>query len=355
MIPRAALFSFLFAASFVLRSSWAVADPPFSSDDLLGKVRPSIVQIKVIGDKNGSQFIENGTGFVVDTAQGIRVMTAGHVIHPDNFWDDPKNRLIYISWSNFGSTIHPDPVTEAKVENERDIAQVYVDPFAINTLKIVNFDYDPSEKLYVPTWPKGKTKAIIKEAGATHSDGFHFSLSGTYDYSESGSPVIDQSGQIVGILTDRTGDQGGLALVLNSPSAVGDVLATFRAQPVTKLVLPTRIQLNFDELAGNCAFLGKRSALVTHKPEDMPFGDDVLRAANKPETRESLIGKELAVVTPVNIRSRCPTVIDGSAYYGKVITRMEKNDKIRPQEIFALNYLDDIFYWTTVASAQKPQ
>lgn len=84
-------------------------------------------------------------------------MTAGHVIHPDNFWDDPKNRLIYIN----------------------------------------------------------------------------------------------------------------LALVLNNPSAVGDVLATFKANPVTKLVLPTRVQLNFDELAGNCTFLGKRSALVTHKPEDM--------------------------------------------------------------------------------------
>lgn len=34
---------------------------------------------------------------------------------------------------------------------------------------------------------------------------------------------------------------------------------------------------------------------------------------------------------------------------------MEKNDTIRPQQIFALNYLDDVFYWTTVASAQKPQ
>jgi hypothetical protein len=146
-----------------------------------------------------------------------------------------------------------------------------------------------------------------------------------------------------------------LALVLNSPSAVGDVLATFKANPVAKLVLPSRVQLNFDELAGSCTFLGTCSALGTHKPEDMPFGDDVLRTVNKPDTRETLIGKALSVVTPMNIRSRCPMVIDGSAYYGKVITCMEKNDTIRPRQIFALNYLDDVFYWTTVASAQKPQ
>jgi hypothetical protein len=310
----------------------------------------------VIGDANGTQQTENGTGFLIETTKGLRIVTAGHVIKPDRFWDDPKNRLIYYRLARFGSSFEPEPVTEAEVDTDVDIAQVYIDHF---DTKVLPFSESGQEKLFVASWRRGSRKATIQEASRLPDPPpGRLSLSGDYVHSDSGSPVISQSGQIVGMLIDRsTGPDGkthGLALPLPGtwPQA-RLVLAKFKAQPVLKRPAISREALNFDELDGTCTFLGKRSARVTRNPFDMPFGSEILADVINPERRSQLMRRELPVMTPVNLRSRCPVLIDGAAFYGKIITRLERGDRVVPKEILALEYLDDVFYWTVAAVVRK--
>jgi hypothetical protein len=47
----------------------------------------------------------------------------------------------------------------------------------------------------------------------------------------------------------------------------------------------------------------------------------------------------------VNLRSKCPSIVNGIAYYGAVTARLSPRDMVIPSEILALNYLDDVFYW----------
>lgn len=77
----------------------------------------------------------------------------------------------------------------------------------------------------------------------------------------------------------------------------------------------------------------------------MPFGLSVLKILLGSEGRVALVGKSLEVQTGVNLRSDCPTVIQGSAYYAPAKTQLIPTDTVTPKEILALNYLDDVFYW----------
>ena len=77
----------------------------------------------------------------------------------------------------------------------------------------------------------------------------------------------------------------------------------------------------------------------------MPFGVSVLKTLLVDSTRNSLVGKALAAETAVNLRSDCPTVVDGSAYYAAPRAQLTPGDEITPREILALNYLDDVFFW----------
>lgn len=347
-------------ALLAFHDSAAAQQTPDPSEAMLQRIRQSIVQIRVVGDVGGKKSTDNGTGFVIETSAGPRVITAGHVIHPDSYWDDPKQRLIYIRWSAFGSSLEPEPISEALVDDKLDLAQVYIDPFKVTALPFSSRNLQPAEKFFVPSWTRAKKKATIQQADRlADSAAGHLMLNGKFDFSDSGSPVLDSDGKIVGMLVDRSvlpgGDMRGLAIPLPGTSDLSKLVAQIQSEPVMKQATVSRAEIDFADLAGNCTFLGKRSALVTRKPEDMPFGLDVLRRAINADTRPKLVGDLLRAVTGVYLRSRCPVVIEGAAYYGKIVTALNPSDTVVPRIIYALSYLDDVFYWTTVDKVAKAQ
>jgi hypothetical protein len=338
----------------------AAQQTPDPSDAMLQRIRPSIVQIRVVGDVGQKLAADNGTGFVIETSAGPRVITAGHVIHPDSYWDDPKQRLIYVKWSAFGSALEPDPVSEAVVDDKLDLAQIYIDPFKVTALPFSSRALQPADKFFVPSWTRAKKKATIQLADRlADSAAGHLTMSGTFDFSDSGSPVLDSDGKIVGMLVDRSvqpgGEVRGLAIPLPGTSDLSKLVAQIQSEPVLKQATISRAEIDFGGLAGTCTFLGKRSALETRKPEDMPFGLDVLRRAINADNRPKLVGDFLRVVTGVNLRSRCPVLIEGAAYYGKIVAALNPSDTVVPRIIYALGYLDDVFYWTTVDKVAKAQ
>jgi hypothetical protein len=80
---------------------------------------------------------------------------------------------------------------------------------------------------------------------------------------------------------------------------------------------------------------------------------EVLQQARNSDFRPKLVGQQLRVVTSVNLRSRCPVLIDGAAYYGKIVTALNPGDRIVPKSVSALEYLDDVFYWATIERIMK--
>jgi hypothetical protein len=63
------------------------------------------------------------------------------------------------------------------------------------------------------------------------------------------------------------------------------------------------------------------------------------------EKRRELIGKALPADVAVNLRTDCPTISDGSAYYAAAKAQLSPGDDVTPSEILALSYLDDVFFW----------
>ena len=103
---------------------------------LLAAHRGAIVQIQVRGKINNKPAFENGTGFLFQTAAGPRIITAGHVIGPDNKWDSLVDRCIYYRLAQNGSSLQYDCVVDARIDPTLDIAEIYLDPFDAPTLEM---------------------------------------------------------------------------------------------------------------------------------------------------------------------------------------------------------------------------
>lgn len=205
-------------ALFLLACSKACAqsEPKANAQGLLDRIRSAVVKIRVVGYVQGKQTTESGTGFVIQTTKGLRVVTAGHVIGRNDKWDDVTTRLIYIKWAAYGSAIEPEPVIEAEVQDSPDLAQVYLDPFPISPLSFARpVPLASSNTLYVVSWPRSERKAQIQDAIAI-SEADRLVLSGDYDPSDSGSPVLNSQGELVAMLIERSklndGSTRGLAL-----------------------------------------------------------------------------------------------------------------------------------------------
>lgn len=356
------------------------------------------------------------------------------MIGSDEKWDDPTSRLIYIDWAAYGSVIHPDPVIEALVERDPDLAQVYLDPFPVTPLSFANpVSLATTSVLYVASWPRSERKAHVQIA-AISRNGSLLELTGAYDPSDSGSPVLNSQGELIAMLIERSvqtdGSTTGLALplyvALFVPAAPSSTfpplppppglfpqrpntlppfaganpyaypsrdgipniprpyatnpftnpytnalpstvpqnyarpsylqvyenrLASYYRSPVGKIPLPNRDDIDFSSLSNRCVFIGRKSAFSTHKPEDMPFGLDVLQAVVAPGSR-SQRDKEI-VRTKTSARSNCPIIIEGSAYYGRVLAELLPGDEIYFRDVIVMNYDNDLFYWATIDHAVK--
>jgi hypothetical protein len=341
------------------------------ANSILVQHHSAVVQLQVQGKINNASNVENGTGFLLSTAQGPRIITAGHVVGPDDRWDSLDDRLIYYRVSMLGSSLTLEPVTDAKVDlPQLDMAQVYLDPFQAPTLQIAAAPAKLGEQLIVLSW-RGwgslTTRPTAQNAQVLQSDNDRLVLSGSYVRSDSGSPVLNGDGQLVGMLIEATslpssGTQGlALPVAELMPSLSQAIASPIGKTPVLALADlakqsewgwmpgPQSKSAQLPEKEG-CVFLGKRSASASAALSDMPFGASLIGSLRNNEARDRLVGQRLQVRTEVNLRSRCPTVMDGIAYYGAVTAHLEPLDTVIPTKIAALNYLDDVFYWAEASA-----
>jgi hypothetical protein len=106
--------------------------------------------------------------------------------------------------------------------------------------------------------------------------------------------------------------------------------------------------------ATDCTFLGKRSALNTTDLNNMPFGQPILSQLRTEQGRNDLRGKRLQVISSgLHVRSKCPDVVDGRAYYGSTVSALTQNDHVVFREIREYRYQQDVFYWGLVDRVEK--
>ncbi|QAU43656.1 hypothetical protein XH83_36660 (plasmid) [Bradyrhizobium sp. CCBAU 53351] len=114
---------------------------------------------------------------------------------------------------------------------------------------------------------------------------------------------------------------------------------------------PTSTAVDAIEIAvSGCVFLGKRSARLAKNTPDMPFGLSTLQILLDADKRGFLMGTRLSPDIAVNLRSDCPVVESGSAYYSPARVQLKPGDRVTLSEILPLNYLDDVFFWARVTA-----
>jgi hypothetical protein len=310
--------------------------------------------------------IEYGTGFLFQTPNGPRIITAGHVIGPDSRWDSLLDRCIYYRLAQNGSSSVYDCVTDAKIDPTLDLAEIYLDPFAATSLKMASGLPSQNADLAVTSWRSWSqpgTRATAQAARILDVTGDKIILSGNYVRSDSGSPVLDSNGRVVGLMIEATNEPGGTTKGVAIPvTRFASILSGPAAVPIARKAIPSMAELGgakptssaavdaIEIAVSGCVFLGKRSARITKRTPDMPFGLATLQTLLDADKRGSLVGTTLSPEIGVNLRSDCPVVESGSAYYSPARVQLKPGDRVTPAEILALNYLDDVFFWARVTA-----
>jgi hypothetical protein len=165
---------------------------------------------------------------------------------------------------------------------------------------------------------------------------------------------------VVGLMIEASNQPGSTSQGIAIPvTRIAPILSGVVASPIARTAIPVLASFSkgpigkgpivvdsFQRVAvTGCVFLGKRSASVTKRAPDMPFGLAVLQTLMNNEKRRELIGKALPADVAVNLRTDCPTISDGSAYYAAAKAQLSPGDDVTPSEILALSYLDDVFFW----------
>lgn len=246
-----------------------------AADALLASHRGAIVQLQVQGKINNKLTFQNGTGFLFQTSSGPRIITAGHVIGRDTQWDIPRERCIYYRLAQNGSSQAYDCVVDAKVEEDIDLAEVYLDPFSAPTLEVLSSPLALGSDLAVTSWRswgQPGSRATAQGARLLDLQKDRMILSGSYERSDSGSPVLDGQGRVVGLMIEATTQPGGQTQGIALTAA--RISAALSRPPVRRTPLPTLASFSEGKIIVDasavvtqfgCVFLGKRSASVTQR------------------------------------------------------------------------------------------
>ena len=347
--------------------------------DALGKV----VHLRVAGQQApGETFTPpiHGTGVVIRTTSNdpekrFRILTAGHVVKADSAWARVgmgRDRDIYITTLGGPGNFEQRAWRGVSVNTQDDIAQVVATPLTQYSAELRSTPLVKDQEYVVVSWgldaqqdiPDLATAQIVKILGPDPSDARLVRLQASLVPSESGSPVLDKDGAVVAIVLMREviGGQSSVALALPISQVLGWVdqvkqnpVIEPRPQPLDSFLIDV---LKWDVDAGDkpsfCVFLGKSSALnqTDAKPEDAPFGKELLRAIKESPSSEALRKRPLRVTREaqsVNLRTHCPEVQNKKAYYGSVVSVLDSSRTINVRQVIPMRYLDDDFYWGIIS------
>jgi Trypsin-like peptidase domain len=344
---------------------------------VLEQAQGKVVHLRVVGTEAPGEKVDqpiHGSGVIVKTGSNdpklkFRILTAGHVVKSDSVWAPLGNRVnrdVYVIAEYGPGTVEFRPVTGVLVNNGKDIAQVVAGPNTTIAADLKPVPVVSGRQYVVVSWglngdrvAENASAKLVKAIGPDDTDPDLVRLEGSLVPTESGSPVFDDSGAVVAIVVLRevTGSISNIALAL--PIAkLTDWIKGKSTEPVSEAARPNLEKL-VSEASGLCIFLGKRSALA--RPQlnytDAPFGREVLQnvqkqASTMPASASFELFQEPLRIAPqaeaINVRSRCPEIEDGKAYYGSVVSQLTTRSQIKVGSILPLHYLDDVFYWARV-------
>lgn len=372
----------IFAGLFMCAAGSALAQS-IDADRALVQASGKVVHLMVTGKSAPFQSFPqpiHGSGIVIrtnspDASKRFRILTAGHVVMPDSAWaplGSRVNRDVYVIADMGVGSVEFRPVTGVRVSGDRDIAEVVANPSTSLAAEIKAIQLTAGQQYAVVSWGlDGTTVAehpsvkLVKVLGPDDGDPHLVKLQGNLVPTESGSPMLDDSGAVVAIVVQRevTGANSNVAFAL--PIAqVADWVSGVQSTPVAEPGLQ-RLK-DVTDASGLCVFLGKKSALARGELhyEDAPFGREFLQQVlnraivNPLETAFTLTDQPLRIAPQtgaVNIRSRCPEVRNGRAFYGSPVAEVTSRTQILIGAIRPLHYLNDTFFWGTIAQIIAPQ
>jgi hypothetical protein len=360
----------------LLCGAWSNQVFAIDTEQVLAKMQGKIVHLRVAGQEApGETFVQpiHGSGVIVKTGASdprlkFRILTAGHVVKSDASWaplGSRVNRDVYIIAEYGPGSVEFRPVTGVLVNGQNDIAQVVTGPTTTLAADLNPTPLISGNKYVVVSWGMSGDRVaesagakVVKVIGSDDVDPELVQLEGELVPTESGSPVLDETGAVVAIVVMRevTGGVSKKALALPIQKLTEWVKGN-QGVPVAEAARPDLAKL-VGQTTGLCIFLGKRSALARTQLRypDAPFGRDILsqvqlRASGGTEASFTLFDKPLRIATQaeaINVRSRCPEIEDGKAYYGSVVSQLTAKNQIKVGAIQAMRYLGDVFYWARV-------
>jgi hypothetical protein len=351
-------------------------------EQIFRQTRNKVVNLRVVGKAAPGEAFEQpifGSGVLIrtdvtDEARRFRILTAGHVVRPNSSWaplGSRFNRDVYITSEVGAGSQEFRPVTGVTVNAEKDIAQVVALPSTPAAADVKSTLLEVDRYYAVVSWgiedgraAERPTAKRVRVLGPDPVDPDLVRLEGELVPTESGSPVFDESGGVVAIVVMRevSGSDSHIALAI-PVSKVANWIGGVKSNPVREVSLQPIQQVR--DAQGLCVFLGKASALMRAnlRYADAPFGKDFLQSIQKaqPSNVEATgfrLTDALLRIAPetgaINIRSRCPEIREGKAFYGSEVTRLTPQAQIGIGNIQPLHYLDDTFYWATVTKIILP-
>ncbi|KXS44719.1 MULTISPECIES: S1C family serine protease [Methanohalophilus] len=297
---------------------------------LYQQIIDSVVSVKVQGEINGNQFKSGGSGFVYDEK--------GHIITNQHVVDNADSVEVYFS---------NDIVRKAKIigtDKYSDIAVLKVkeDPsnknFTAHPLPMANSsEIKPGQIAMAIGTPHGLegsvTHGIISATGRTMSTSNGFSIpnmiqtDAPLNPGNSGGPLVDLSGQVVGVNRAKSGDNLGFAIPSNKVQRVANAIiekGEYEHSWLGVQMLPVSSKMaDFMNLNDEAA----RGVMIAAVIEDGPAYDAGLKGAKSIE-----IDDQMAFVNGDII-----VAIDDKKMYesDQIITYI---DKKRPSETIEVDY-----------------
>jgi hypothetical protein len=344
-----------------------------------------------------------GTGFFVGIPTGeLRIFTAAHVVRPDEDWAPLGAKRVNRDVTHIADTdsgnLRFEPVTAVTYQTATDVAQIGLGRRSRKTARLKAVAFATAEPYFVMSWGRNSDgggfpdQPYIRRVRYLGPDTVEARL---YQFqvddpkegfieTESGSPVMDMDGNVVGMIvrrvraddaTDSGRSQIGLAvptsamnLWLSSPvlvSALEPAILKLQSLSINAELAPA-----LSNMSGLCVFLGKRSAKFQNadtqpRAADAPFGVSFLRTVDENPANPALLTEPISVSTKaeaVNVRTRCPDIVqrpnttdrkDRIAFYGAAYAQLTPDFDVRLKEVRKLDYLEDYFYWGVIEGVRR--
>lgn len=200
-----AAVAFILIAVFAIYSAWVT---PAKQEKMLQHVKNSTVQIYAVGgdleaylegDEDSITYAGTGSGFFIST-EGL-IATNYHVV------DDGD----YYCIKTTGDSEELYVASLVSYDEKHDIALMRIDEnyIAPEFLVFSKRKVKTGEAVYVAGYPKGidltLSNGIISndEHYAANDEGYYFLMTAAVSHGNSGGPVVDKSGKVIGIATAK--------------------------------------------------------------------------------------------------------------------------------------------------------